>query len=86
MNNMDRGSSVYQDLIAIFYMVITNAAIMVALFGCLCFYMAHYGYKNITVKFKKHNKILKQLKQHRKLKENKYIDDLEKSVKKKKHS
>lgn len=82
---MDRGSSVYQDLFHIFYMVVTNAAIMATLIASVFLYMAHRGYKNITIKFKKDNKIIKQIKHNQKMKESAYISQLETKVKKKKH-
>lgn len=86
---MDRGSSIYQDLLYIFYMVATNAAILLVLFLCLVFFMAHYGYKTITIKLNKKNKFIKQLKKYRKLQEENYLDKLStdlKTTKKKKKS
>ena len=74
---MDRGNTVYQDLWYIFYMVVTNAAILTVLFFCLLFFMAHYGYKSITIKLNKKNQLVKQLRKHQKFQEKKYINKLE---------
>jgi predicted small secreted protein len=77
---MSRGSSVYEDLAYLFYMVATNAAILTMLFLCLTFFMAHYGYKSITIKLNKNKKYLKQLKKQQDLKEKSYISNLQKKV------
>jgi predicted small secreted protein len=84
---VSRGSSVYEDLAYLFYMVATNAAILTMLFLCLTFFMAHYGYKSITIKLNKNKKYLKEMKKQQKVVENNYISKLEKKVKtkKKKH-
>jgi hypothetical protein len=84
MQYPDRGSTVYQDLIYVFYMVATNAAIMSILLIALAFFMSHYGYKTIHIKFSKKNKYLKQLEKKQKRQEDRYIDGLHKKVKTKK--
>ena len=81
---MDRGSSVYQDLWYVFYMVVTNAAIMTVLFIGLMVFMTHYGYKSITIKLNKKNKLIKQFKKHQKQKEKNYINRLETNLHSKK--
>ena len=78
---MDRGSSVYQDLFYIAYIVLTNVAIMAALLFGLIFLMAHYGYKSVTIKLNKKNKLIKALKNHQKSKETNYISRLENNLK-----
>ena len=83
---MDRGSSVYQDLFYICYIVLTNMAILSALIFGIIFLMFHYGYKGVTIKINKKNKLVKQLKKQHKSQEKKYLDRLENNlnIKKKK--
>jgi hypothetical protein len=84
MQYPDRGATIYQDFIYVFYMVVTNAAIMSVLLIAIVFFMSRYGYKTIHIKLSKKNKYLKQLKKQQKRQENKYIDGLHKKVKIKK--
>lgn len=87
MNYPDRGATIYQDLMYVVSLVFTNAIILGVLSVCLLFFMTHYGYRTITIKFSKKNKYLKTLKKYREHKENKYLTKLETDIihKKKKH-
>ncbi len=84
MNYPDRGATVYQDFIYLLYFVCTNLAILGLLGGLLFLVMLQYGYKSITIKFNKRNKLLKQIKHNEKIKEKSYMNRLENRVKKKK--
>ena len=84
MNYPDRGATIYQDLMYVASLVFTNAIILGVLSICLLFFMTHYGYKTITIKFSKKNKYLKTLKKYQKHKEEKYLGKLETNLRQKK--
>lgn len=84
MNYPDRGATIYQDLTYLVSLVFTNAIILGVLSLGLLFFMTHYGYKTITIKFSKKNKYLKTLKKYQKHKEEKYLSKLETNLGKKK--
>lgn len=81
MNYPERGATIYQDLVYVLFFLCTNIFILTALIGLVFVIMLSYGYKSITIKFNKRNKLLKQLKNKQKLKEKSYMSRLEKKVK-----
>lgn len=78
---MGRGDSVYQDLSYILYFILTNMVIISIFVGLVLIIMLHYGYKSITIKFNKRNKLQKQIKKQQKRKEKQYLNSLEKRIK-----
>lgn len=83
MNYPERGATIYQDLVYLVFFVCTNVFILAALAALVFVIMLRYGYKSVTIKFNKRNKLVKQLKNEQKLREKSYMNRLENKVKKK---
>ncbi len=81
MNYPERGATAYQDLVYLLFFVCSNIFILVGLAGIVFLVMLKYGYKSITIKFNKRNKLIKELKNLQKRKEKSYISKLEKKMK-----
>jgi hypothetical protein len=77
----DRGATAYQDFMYVICLLFTNILVLVAVIGIIFIFMLHYGYKSITIKFSKKNKLLRQIKHNEKMKEKSYIDRLDKKFK-----
>lgn len=83
MNYPERGTTVYQDVIYLLFFISTNFFILSAFVGIIFLIMLRCGYKSITIKFNKKNKLLKQSKNTEKIKEKFYFSKLEKKLKNK---
>lgn len=82
MNYPERGATIYQDLLYLVFFVCTNVFILAALAALVFVIMLRYGYKSVTIKFNKRNKLIKQIKNEQKIKEKSYISRLEKKINK----
>lgn len=81
MNYPERGATIYQDLVYVLFFLCTNVFILAALAGLVFVVMLNYGYKSVTIKFNKRNKLKKELKRLHKRKEKSYMSKLENKIK-----